>query len=88
LEELDGPPIIPHVAEQLGTLYSYEHIYRSNLHLLVDTVSAEHLFDVRWFRGNGPLRTREAWEGVRRVLFAGLFARTLALFHETLSKFL
>ena len=75
LNEMDALAIIPHVAEQHKLLYPFEQVYRSAMHVLVDTVCAEYLFHVRWFRCgvNSPYIDRSAWEPVRVFLMNGVF---------------
>lgn len=75
LDDMDGVAIIPHVAEQHRMQYPFEQVYRSAMHVLVDTVCAEYLFHIRWFRcgENSPYLKRTAWEPVRASLINGVF---------------
>ena len=72
---MDGMAIIPHVAEQHRQQFPFEQVYRSAMHVLVDTVCAEYLFHIRWFRcgENSPYLKRTAWEPVRASLINGVF---------------
>ena len=49
LFELDAPSIIPHVADQNNTKFSYESIFRSIQHLLMDTCCSEFIFVAEFF---------------------------------------
>ena len=87
LDQLNSPSIIPHVAIQSGKQFPYEQIYRSNLHILIDTISAEYLFSTRWFRA-GLLRKKSTWNEIKSALFKGTFDRSLQLFKDNVSTFL
>lgn len=87
LDQLDAPSIIPHVAAQSGKQYPYEQVYRSNLRILVDTISAEYLFSTRWFRA-GLLKKKETWKEIKSALFKGTFDKSLQLFKENVTSFL
>src|SRR4051812_43103819 len=50
LYEVETPSIIPHVAQEKQEKFPYEYIFRSIIHLLMDTVSSEYLFDSEFFR--------------------------------------
>lgn len=87
LDQLDAPSIIPHIAFGNGKQYPYEQVYRSNLHILIDTISAEYLFSTRWFRA-GLLKKKETWKEIKSALFRGTFAKSLQLFKDYVSAFL
>jgi hypothetical protein len=55
LYELEEPSIIPHVAEQNQQKFTYEVIFRSTNHLLMDTASSEYIFDSEFFSGVNQL---------------------------------
>eukprot|EP00727_Mastigamoeba_balamuthi_P005247 m51a1_g14720 putative vacuolar protein sorting-associated protein 52 homolog (704) ;mRNA; f:190647-193351 len=84
LAELDKPSVVPHVAEQHGLRFPFEAVFRSCMQILIDTVSSEYLFQVRWFRtpdGKG-------WdESIKTMLFRGIFGRVLFLYREKVVKF-
>ena len=83
LNDMDALAIIPHVANQHKLLYPFEQVFRSAMHVLVDTVCAEYLFHVRWFRCgmNSPYKDRAAWEPVRVSLINGIFKTTFASYN-------
>ena len=87
LGQLDAPSIIPHIALGNGKQYPYEQVYRSNLHILIDTISAEYLFSTRWFRA-GLLKKKETWKEIKSALFRGTFAKSLQLFKDNVAAFL
>ena len=83
LNDMDALAIIPHVANQHKLFYPFEQVYRSAMHVLVDTACAEYLFHVRWFRCgvNSPYLDRSAWEPVRVNLVNGVFKQPFASYN-------
>lgn len=49
LEQIGKDPIITHVAQQANQNFPYEFVFRSALHLLMDTACAEHAFLLEFF---------------------------------------
>jgi hypothetical protein len=83
LQEMEtAPAIVPHVAQQAGTKYSYEHLFRSMYRLLVDTVSSEQLFDAEWF----PKQIMADIE--QGLLFSHVFNKILVALLEAINAYL
>jgi len=75
LQEGDNPsPIIPHMAAQGGQKFTYEFVFRSVMHLLMDTCTSEYLFCVEFF-------------GRSKDLFKAIFERTISLVMESVENF-
>lgn len=51
---LDATVILPHVAQQSGQKYSFEHTFRSLMILFADTAHSEYYFNKRFFKGLNP----------------------------------
>nr|GLL33035.1 vacuolar protein sorting-associated protein 52 A [Ipomoea trifida] len=64
IQEIEEPPLIPHIAEASSKKYPYEVLFRSLHKLLLDTASSEYLFCDNFF----------GEESIFYDIFAGPFA--------------
>lgn len=64
LREVDGPAIIPHIAESSSHKFPYEVLFRSLHKLLMDTATSEYLFCTNFF----------GEDAIFNEIFAGSFA--------------